>query len=306
MFRLRLSSVCRVEKAALLGRVTGSPAYVGQSSTNHDLSNLNSCFGLVYGNNPHHCRFCTYTPENDSNNGSEVEEGDGEHLNGDVNLNGAVYKKLSFAGSLDRPLLFKCSSVARAICVRNYQTNPHFQEKQSKLQYNLEPWMTSHPHAIVKTGELTKELENARKIIDNVIIPLTVREYAHKIKTRFPNIEAAAPSDELNSEDTDAGKWIVREKYLWHKILEVGSNDMYVSVILNHMLAEFRKYENISIIDEVPANKFKEWKLNFCLAIAEGLNFANKLAAHPRSEMMNVEEKVVDPYLKMFYDALVG
>lgn len=139
-----------------------------------------------------------------------------------------------------------------------------------------------------------------------------MRDYAQMIKKRFPAINFRAPPAELASKSTDAEKYIVCEKYRWYEILSQGSSDMYVSLVIQRLEDEFRKQENIPIIESKHLKKFDEFKLNFCESIAEGVDFGNKLVAHRRSgqmilrERLNVFNNAVDPFLTIFYNALVG
>lgn len=57
---------------------------------------------------------------------------------------------------------------------------------------------------------------------------------------------------------------------------------------------------------------YEAFILNVCESIAEGINFANKLIAHRKSGKMfsrnklDIYDNVADPYLTLFYNALVG
>ena len=103
---------------------------------------------------------------------------------------------------------------------------------------------------------------------------------------------------------------IVTRKYRWYDILEFGSEDDYVKLLVEELDKQFKIENKVEEIVK-DSGKYQKYRLEFCNSIVNAIEHGNKIVAHANDGTavnfdVVVFGNVIDRYMRYFYNALVG
>lgn len=147
------------------------------------------------------------------------------------------------------------------------------------------------------------------------VIPLTIRQYATIIESRFPNIKKMknlVPPDVWENTPT-YNRYLATRMYMWYNILLRGfeNGDVYVLRIAEELNNRFQPDSADGEFDVDNDDKFRKFLLDFCDSTVKAIEHGNKIVAHANDGTgvnfnIVVFGSVVDEYMRYFYDAMVG
>ena len=78
------------------------------------------------------------------------------------------------------------------------------------------------------------------------------------------------------------------------------------------LIHNFKRYHNINKIEGEFVDKYRKYELEFCESVVTAIEFGNTLVAHAKSgkavkvKALDVFDSVVDEFMTIFYNAMVG